>query len=167
MKGGVPISVVIILLVLVGAGVWFVSTMMNSPAGPTSQAENKPVASSTKPVVVEPAPQKPLSDSVSVSSPGPGGTVDKTFTVTGKAPGPWFSEAQFPVQVRASSGDVIGHATAHTDGNWQSTDVVPFTADVTIDNPTYKGTARLILMRDNPSGLPENDDAVEIPIMIR
>lgn len=166
---GVPVSVVIILIIIVGVGVWFVATMLNGPASPLSTATTTPSqAATTTPVVdTSTAQQQPLSAQVSVLSPGPGGSVDKTFTVTGKAPGSWFSEAQFPIQVRSANSDVIGDGTAHTDGDWQSNNSVSFTADVTINDPTYKGTARLILMRDNPSGMPENDDSVEIPIMIR
>lgn len=156
--------VVIILVVLVGAGVWFVSTMTHSPAGPAPVTDVKAATSTNDVKVVS---NKPLSSKVTVSSPGPGGTVDKAFTVTGKAPGPWFFEAQFPLQVRDSDDNVIGHGTATTSGDWQSDAIIPFSASVTIDEPTYKGTARLILMRDNPSGLPENDDAIEFPIVIR
>jgi len=31
----------------------------------------------------------------------------------------------------------------------------------------YTGPATLILIRDNPSGLPEHDDSLPIPIVIR
>jgi hypothetical protein len=163
-KRGVPLPVVIVLLVVVGAGVWFVSTMLHSPAGPAVSTDKKAVATTTDVKVVS---NKPLSERVSVSSPGPGGTVGKTFTITGKAPGNWFFEASFPVQVRSSEGDVLGRAVAHTQSDWMTESLVSFTADVTISDPKYTGSARLILMRDNPSGLPENDDAIEIPIMIR
>lgn len=168
-SNGVPVSVVMVLVIMVGVGVWFVATMMNGPASPLPEATTTPsqVATTTQMVGTSTTQQEPLSARVAVLSPGPGGVVDKTFTVTGKAPGPWFSEAQFPIQVRNANGDIIGDGSAHTDGNWQSDDVVPFTADVTISDPTYKGAVRLILMRDNPSGMPENDDAVEIPIVIR
>ena len=43
-------------------------------------------------------------------------------------------------------------------------DSVPFTATLEFTRPEYGETGALILRRDNPSGLPENDDAVEISI---
>ncbi len=87
------------------------------------------------------------------------------FDVVGQAPGNWYFEASFPVQVRDEEGNVVGRAVAQAQGDWMTTGAVPFTASVTID-AAYHGAANLILLKDNPSGLPEHDDAVEISIVI-
>jgi hypothetical protein len=108
---------------------------------------------------------QPLSSRVSITSPKANTAVGKTFDVTGQAPGGWFFEATFPVQVRDASGNVIGRINAEAQGEWQTTELVPYIAHMIISG-NYTGSATLILMRDNPSGLPENDDSVSIPIVI-
>jgi len=41
---------------------------------------------------------------------------------------------------------------------------VPFR--VTLDVGAYSGPATLVLKRDNPSGLPENDASISVPIEV-
>ena len=107
----------------------------------------------------------PLSSKVIVTTPEAKQQVSHMFTVAGVAPGPWFFEAQFPMQVRDSVGNIVGRTTAHAEGDWETSKLVTFTANMQID-ANFHGAAKLILMKDNPSGLPENDDAVEVPIMV-
>lgn len=108
---------------------------------------------------------KKLSDRVTVTSPGKNATVGKTFVVAGSAPGPWYFEAVFPIEVRDANNNVLLSTHGTAQGEWMTEGLVTFTATVTI--PNYTGPATLILRRDNPSGLPENDDAVSIPIVIQ
>ena len=108
----------------------------------------------------------PLSSRVIISTPAKNATLGKTFTVTGKAPGGWYFEASFPIQVRDGNNNKIASAVAQAQGDWMTTAQVPFTATITISG-NYIGPATLVLLRDNPSGLPQNDDSVEIPIMIQ
>ena len=112
-----------------------------------------------------PTVQEPLHARVTVASPKSGSTVGKTFTVSGSAPGNWYFEASFPVQVRDKDNNKIGQGIAQAQGDWMTTELVPFTATITVSN--YSGPATLVLLRDNPSGLPENDDALEVPIIIQ
>jgi len=105
-----------------------------------------------------------VSENVKVSSPLPNSPVPKTFTVVGEARGPWFFEASFPVQVRDPNNDLVGQGIAQTSVNWMTTDFVPFTAHVTVTD--YAGPATLVLLKDNPSGLPELDDAVSFDIIV-
>ena len=116
------------------------------------------------PVAEVPDSSQPLHERVSVTSPKSGASVGKTFTVSGEAPGNWFFEASFPVQVRDNENSKIGQAIAQAQSDWMTTNLVPFTATITVSN--YSGPATLVLLRDNPSGLPENDDALEVPIVI-
>jgi hypothetical protein len=107
-----------------------------------------------------------LSDRVTVSAPLPNTTVGQTFTVAGSAPGNWFSEAVFPLQVRDPDDNLVARGQGHAKGEWMVTTLVPFTASITLSTH-YTGPAELILLRDNPSGLPENSDLVTIPITIK
>lgn len=106
-----------------------------------------------------------LSDRVVIDAPKANSTVFKNFTVTGKAPGPWYFEASFPIVVRSATGSILASGIATALSDWMTTDDVPFKADIFITS-SYVGDATLVLMRDNPSGLPENDDAISIPIAI-
>jgi hypothetical protein len=101
-----------------------------------------------------------------ITEPVSGGIVGTSFIVSGKAPGNWYFEASFPIMVRDSNDNVIARTHGSAQGDWMTTDLVAFTATVNIDGD-YKGPATLILLRDNPSGLPENDDSVSIPIVIQ
>lgn len=107
-------------------------------------------------------------DMIIIDSPTPGQTVSSPITVTGKARGNWFFEASFPIGVTNWDGLIIGQGIATAQGDWMTTEFVPFTATITYTLPegTPYNRGTLILKKDNPSGLPENDDAREIPIIL-
>ena len=106
-----------------------------------------------------------VSEKVKVTLPFPGATVLKEFIVTGEARGGWYFEASFPVEVRDPEGNVVGRGLATAEGEWMTEEFVPFSAPVTIEN--YSGPARLVLIKDNPSGLPEHDDSVSFPVVVQ
>lgn len=125
-------------------------------------------------LIATPAPEQEevlppfVSINVRVTTPLPQEVVDAhAFTVTGHARGPWFFEASFPVEVRDPQNNVIGRGIAQADGEWMTTEFVPFTAPITMTPGTYVGPAVLVLIKDNPSGLPEHDDSVSFPIVIQ
>ncbi len=105
------------------------------------------------------------SANVTVSSPVPSSTVPSSFTVIGRARGSWYFEASFPVEVRDANGNVVGRGLATSEGDWMTTEFVPFSAPVVIEN--YSGLATLVLMKDNPSGLPEHDDSASFLIVVQ
>lgn len=109
------------------------------------------------------------SENVRVSSPLPNAKVGRTFTVIGEARGSWYFEGVFPIEV-AGEGImagrlVVAHAQANALRDWTTSDWVPFAASVAVAN--YTGRATIAFLKDNPSGLPENDDSVEFPIVIQ
>lgn len=112
-----------------------------------------------------PSGNQPLHERVVVTAPVPGATVGKTFTVTGEAPGNWYFEASFPVEVRDAADNKVGQGIAQAQSDWMTTAQVPFKTDVTVTG--YTGPATLVLTRDNPSDLPQNDDSLSIPILIQ
>jgi hypothetical protein len=91
--------------------------------------------------------------------------VPRTFTVRGEARGNWFFEASFPLQVRDPNNTLVGQGIAMTTDNWMTTEFVSFEGKVIVEN--YSGPADLVLLKDNPSGLPENDDAVLFEIVVQ
>lgn len=106
-----------------------------------------------------------VSENVIVTSPLPDAIVSHTIVVTGEARGSWYFEASFPLEVLDKDGNSIAMHYATAEGEWMTTDFVPFKGTVTVQN--YSGPATLVLHKDNPSGLPEHDDFVSLPIMIQ
>ncbi len=149
----VPILAGIVLFFIIAALGWLVIV---APA----PARIEPVATST------PDTTEPLSARVSVYLPTSGATVGQSFVVAGQAPGNWYFEASFPIQVRDKDNNKIGQTIGQAQSDWMTTELVSFTATMTLDTE-YHGPATLVLLKDNPSGLPEHDDSVSIPIVIQ
>jgi hypothetical protein len=91
-------------------------------------------------------------------------TVTSPLAISGEIPGNWSFEASFPIVLLDPTGKIIGQTTAALDGEWMTSNYVPFTATLTFEAPSAGGSGILTLRKDNPSGLPENDDAIEIPV---
>ena len=102
---------------------------------------------------------------IRITNPTPGAVTGKSFTVTGEARGNWFFEASFPIEVRDAAGNLLTTVVAQAEGDWMTTEFVPFTANVTVDD-SFIGEAVLTLKKDNPSGLPENDASVSFPFTV-
>jgi Immunoglobulin-like domain of bacterial spore germination len=107
---------------------------------------------------------------IKLTTPVPNGVVGSPLLVSGQARGGWFFEASFPVSLTNWDGLIIAEGVAQASTDWMTTEFVPFTATLTFTNPYQTGDqdfmkkGALILQKDNPSGLPENADALEIPI---
>ena len=101
-------------------------------------------------------------DLIVLDTPLPQAHVTSPLSISGKARGTWFFEGSFPIILTDWDGKIIaeGYATAKTD--WMTEEFVPFTATLEFTTTSDRGT--LILQKDNPSGLPEHDDALEIPV---
>lgn len=91
--------------------------------------------------------------------------ITSPLVVTGQARGTWFFEASFPVVLTNWDGLIIAQGIAQAQGEWMTEEYVPFEATLEFEKPEYGENGFLILQKDNPSGLPQHDDAVEIPIL--
>lgn len=107
-------------------------------------------------------------DLIRLDSPRPNQSVKSPLTITGEARGYWFFEASFPVVLADWDGRIIAEGIATAEGEWMTENFVPFTAtlEYTLEPDIYSTRGTLILQKDNPSGLPENDDALEIPVIL-
>lgn len=95
----------------------------------------------------------------------PGDTVGTPLIVTGSAR-TWYFEASFPIKLLDASGNVLAAVPAQAQADWMTTDWVPFKATLNFISPKdQNGT--LVLMKDNPSGLPQYDEKFEIPVFIK
>ena len=102
-------------------------------------------------------------DQIKVSKPQQNQEVQSPLIVEGEARGTWFFEASFPVKLLDANGNVIATHFAQAQGDWMTEDFVPFKAQIEFEKPATD-TGVLILEKDNPSGLPENDAKIEIPV---
>ena len=93
-----------------------------------------------------------------------GDMVTSPLTVTGEARGTWYFEASFPVRLLDGLGNEIAVEPAQAQGDWMTTDFVPYSVTLTF-SPPATATGTLVLEKDNPSGLPENSGAVHIPVV--
>lgn len=179
------ILVCLFVLVLVGALVlaFLPSRTVQAPTPePTSFAEcvaaGYPVAesyprqcttASGKHFVEEIGNELEKADLIQLTNPRPGQKITSPLTVTGQARGYWFFEASFPVVLTDWDGRIIAEGVAQAEGEWMTEEFVPFAVTLTFDTPTAGDPAvnrgSLILQKDNPSGLPEHDDALEIPVV--
>jgi len=100
-----------------------------------------------------------------VSSPEVNEEVSSPLVVEGKARGGWFFEATFPIVVVDWDGRIIGEGYAEAQGEWMTEELVPFVGEVQFQAPpSGNDRGALILKKSNASGLPEHDDAIEIPV---
>lgn len=108
---------------------------------------------------------KNVNERIKVSYPKPFQEVKGKFTVRGEARGSYFFEAGFPVEIELENGENKQFfATAL--GDWMTTDFVPFEAEIDLsDIPDQEVIVRLI--RANPSGMPENDMRIELPVTVK
>jgi hypothetical protein len=102
-------------------------------------------------------------DLIQIISPRPNDLIKSPVTIEGEARGVWYFEASFPIKIFDANGKQLGVVPAQAQGDWMTTEFVPFKAVLQFDNSTTKkGT--LVLEKDNPSGLSQNADQLTIPI---
>lgn len=107
---------------------------------------------------------------ITLASPLPNSIVESPLVITGQARGTWYFEASFPIVLTNWDGLIIAEGIATAESDWMTEEFVPFKATLEFTNPYSEGSAdfmkngSLILQRDNPSGLPEHDNALEIPV---
>jgi len=107
-------------------------------------------------------------DLIRVNTPRPNAEIESPLTITGEARGYWYFEATFPVILTDWDGRIIAEGYASAQDDWMTEAFVPFTAtlEFTVDT-SVSNRGSLILKKDNPSGLPEHDDALEFPVYFK
>ena len=105
-----------------------------------------------------------IANLITVDNPSNGERISSPLVVTGEARGPWYFEASFPIELRNSAGVIIYQGGAQAQGEWMTENFVPFRATLTFPAQPAGSKGTLILRKDNPSGLPERDQSVSIPV---
>ena len=102
-------------------------------------------------------------DLIRVESVRPNQIISSPLLIKGQARGNWFFEASFPIRLYDGNNQEIALVVAQAKTDWMTEDFVSFEAILEFQTPdAEKGT--LVFEKDNPSGLPKNDDKLEMPI---
>jgi len=105
-------------------------------------------------------------DLIMIHNPSVNEVIESPYTFSGQARGTWYFEGDFPVEIHDGDGKLLATDIASSKGEWMTEDFVPFSGSITFDVPsTEKGT--MVFKKDNPSGLPENDNQLIIPIYFK
>lgn len=106
-------------------------------------------------------------DLIHINYPRPNQIIESPFVASGEARGSWFFEGDFPIILTDWEGKIIAEGYATAQGEWMTEDFVQFSSTLDFEKPEYSDKGTLILRKDNPSGLPENDDALEVPVKFK
>jgi hypothetical protein len=105
---------------------------------------------------------------IRVDTPTQEQTISSPLEISGEARGQWLFEADAPVVLTDWDGRIIAEGYISAEGSWMTDDFVPFSGTLEFSTPEDTGPqsvrGSLIIQRANPSGQPENDMAVEMPV---
>lgn len=102
---------------------------------------------------------------INVSFPKSGQAVQSPLAVEGEARGGWFFEASFPIKILDEAGNVLATSYVQATKDWMTEDFVSFKGEISFVSKN-RGNGFLVLAKDNPSGLPENDKEIRLPIIL-
>ncbi|MDO8492981.1 MAG: Gmad2 immunoglobulin-like domain-containing protein [bacterium] len=142
------LAVVITLLFIAGLGVGLKMARKEAPASVVTNFENE------------------KSNLIRVDSPRPNQVIKSPLVIRGEARGNWYFEASFPVTLLDADGKVLVESFATAQSEWMTPEFVLYEATITftVNKKASSNRGTLILRKDNPSGLPEHDDVLEIPV---
>jgi hypothetical protein len=103
---------------------------------------------------------------VKVTSPLANTKISSPLTVTGEAHG-WYFEASFPVKLLDANGKVIASAPAQAQEDWTQDKFIPFKATLTFPKQPSGSKGTLVLSKDNPSGRPETEGSIQVPVVFK
>lgn len=171
---------IFVLLIVAGVIIYFVPRKVESPTNgsPVSvtdfdscRKEGYPVLATQPAQCIGPDGAVYLQTNVEtpevvMDSPLMGEVVKSPLTVSGKARGNWFFEANIPATLKDENGKVLAQKGLQAEGDWMIPDHVNFSGSLEFETPTTDYGV-LLIEKDNPSGLPENDAAFAIPVRFR
>jgi len=143
-------------------------SLIGGGCAPTPPPENPAITAPSMPSVLEfksVTTKKSKTDSLrNIVVESTGGKIVNPLKITGEAR-LWYFEAVFPVTLHDAQGRTIGLGPAQAKSDWMTEEWVPFEVRFAFPDqaPGSKGT--IVLMNDNPSGLEENSDSFEIPVI--
>ena len=162
--------VIVFLLAFVVLGLYVyrqknnITTNNNSGDTSSDTTDTTPDTSSDENPVSNTSFESEKGTVITLTSPTRGATVASPLKVTGNVPGSWSFEGQFTVRLLDSESNMLAEGPAKLEGDWMTTNQVPFTADLTFNAPASGSMGLLVLEKANPSDLEENADSLSVPI---
>ncbi len=151
------------VIVLVAAGV----VLLMQPFSTEFVGPKIPEITPTPEPTSTPNATSSVADLIKVTSPLQNATITSPLTIKGEARGNWYFEASFPVELRNAKDEIIAQVPAQAQGEWMTTNFVPFSVTLTFKKQLSGSKGTLILKKDNPSGLPEHDASLAIPVVFK
>lgn len=102
---------------------------------------------------------------IKLTKPTPNSVVGEEIYLSGLARGYWYFEASFPIEIKDNNGNTVGNGISQAKGEWMTENFVPFEAKITLSTKPTTKFGKIILKKDNPSGDPERDDFLVVPIV--
>jgi len=110
----------------------------------------------------------PVTGGVEIYQPQPDQFIESPLLIHGYAPGTWFWEGTFSIELQDSFGEVIATTHASVVGSdWMTEEPVYFEATLEFEAPSVGNEGVIVLHKANPSGLPENDERISTPIKFK
>jgi len=105
-----------------------------------------------------------LQNTIRVASPRPQEEITSPLTIIGEARGSWYFEGDFSIRLLNSNDKEIAFTNATAQEDWMSEDFVPFRAVLNFKAPILSTKGTLVFEKSNPSGLPQQDLRLYMPI---
>ncbi len=151
MNSKINTVLLVVVILLLGAGFWMIN--------------KKPVVNTPPVVATTPAISGDVGNFVSFSV-APGTTVSGVIKATGSLTGGYFFEANMGVKILDANKNVLKSTNGTATSDWMTSDPVSFTTTLDFTGiPAGQGYIRL--HNDNPSGMPENDKYIDIPVVFQ
>lgn len=94
-------------------------------------------------------------------------TIPSPASISGKIKGSFCFEGNCGLNLLDGAGNIIYTGSFMLEGDWMTEELVPFTAEFNFDAiATEVPNGRIVILADNPSGLPENSWCYEIPVKL-
>jgi hypothetical protein len=151
-------SVALILI----AVIYFFATQRALAPTPIEDSEVEVVAPAPK---LSPEMANTATEMIEVTAPFPNATITNSMILTGRARGPWYFEASFPIELRDANNVLITTVVAQAQGEWMTENFVPFTATLTFPPQPAGSQGMLTFKNDNPSGEPQNSMMYDVPVV--
>ena len=155
----------IILLVVLALLIWLLEQKW---LGASRHQEIIPSSSqpSANQATAKPDAEDLSGEMIRIKQPAPDSIVTSPLVVSGEARGRWFFEGSFPLKLESAQGDLLATGVATASGNWMTDDFVPFLGQLDFSLATDTA-AFLVLQKDNPAGLPEYEQELRLPLLLK
>lgn len=131
----------------------------------TQEDELPPIEDTQTDTQDDPKPDEEVfkTDNFIVDSPNANSKISSPIEITGSAKGTMYFEGSFEIKILDENENELGKGPATAQSDWMTENFVPFKATITFNKPVTK-SGFVLLKKDNPSGLPENDLEVKMPV---